>query len=157
MEDGKIIPIKYKVEEGVLNPSTITIKCTDVDGQVNKEELATYTAATPKETLIQIYEGILTIERRYGWIDENKGKLLFQHFGRSLKGEPLRRWEKATKNLRTFTLATFKSSWNELVEEEFGEEAYDDQIEYLLGTRKPKEMTVTEWIDRLEVINNGAA
>ena len=46
MEDGKIIPIKYKVEEGVLNPSTITIKCTDVDGQVNKEELATYTAVS---------------------------------------------------------------------------------------------------------------
>ena len=38
MSDGKTIQLKYEVEEGVGNPSTISIKCTDVDEKDNKED-----------------------------------------------------------------------------------------------------------------------
>jgi len=62
MEDGKIIPLKYQVEEEVDKPSTISIECIDADNQVNKEECPSYTTGTPKEVLIQAYETILTLE-----------------------------------------------------------------------------------------------
>mmetsp|Transcript_17529 Transcript_17529/g.31698 ORF Transcript_17529/g.31698 Transcript_17529/m.31698 type:complete len:161 (+) Transcript_17529:340-822(+) len=46
----------------------------------------------------------------------------------------------------------FKDKWFEVVEEEMGEDVHEDQLEYLFDTKKPEELTTTEWIDRMEVI-----
>ena len=100
MSDGKTIPLKYKVEEGVDKASTISIKCTNVDNKENKEECVTFGNGSPPELLIQVIETIVTLSDRYEWCVEanNKAKLLFQHFRHALKGEPLRRWNKLTKS-----------------------------------------------------------
>ncbi len=135
--DGKTAPLKYEIEEGVENPSMITIKCTDADGKENKEECPCFTNGKPKELLQQLCETILALNNRYEWIDNSKGQLLFQHFGRSLKGEPLRKWNKIAKNNRTFTENSFKDKFFELVEECIGEDAYQDQLAYLEETEMP--------------------
>ena len=42
MNNGTIVPLKYTAEEGVNNPKTIVIKCTDADGNENKEEVSVF-------------------------------------------------------------------------------------------------------------------
>jgi hypothetical protein len=86
-------------------------------------------------------------------MDNEKGKLLFQHFGRAMKGEPLRKWSKLTKNQRVYTLLAFKEKFSDLIEDLFGEDVYDDQLEYLCDESMPTSMKSSEWIDRIKVIN----
>jgi hypothetical protein len=44
-----------------------------------------------------LFGDILALNERCSWIEEEKGKLPFQHFGREMKREPLRKWNKLTK------------------------------------------------------------
>ena len=39
MTNALSVPLQYQVEEGVDNPKMISIKCTDADGNENKEEV----------------------------------------------------------------------------------------------------------------------
>ena len=153
MSDGKTIPIKYQVERGVENPKVMSIKCTDADDNENKEECPIFTNDSPLEILIQIADTILSLEDTYGWCENEKGKMMFQHLGRALRGEPQRKWKRITKNARTFTVLAFLDKWYELTEEIMGPDAYDDQLEYLTDTRQPRDMALMMWIDRVEVAN----
>ena len=47
--EGRIIPLKYEVEDGVHDPKTIQIKCTDEGGQENKEECPNFSDGKPFE------------------------------------------------------------------------------------------------------------
>ena len=64
--EGRIIPLKYEVEDGVHDPKTIQIKCTDDGGQVNKEECPKFSDGKPYELLFIALEIMFTLERRYG-------------------------------------------------------------------------------------------
>ena len=80
-------------------------------------------------------------------------RLIFQHFGRALKGMPQRKWAKIIKNHHNFTLVSFRDKAERLILEDLGEEAYEEQYQYLCETKMPRDMKVQDWIDRLEVIN----
>ena len=83
----------------------------------------------------------------------NKKKLIFQHFGRALKGMPQRKWAKITKNHHNYTLVAFRDKAQRLIWEIFGDVTYEEQYQYLCETKKPRDMNVADWIDRVEVIN----
>ena len=95
--------MRLDIEEGVVNRKTIKVLYKDADGNVCKEELPIFADTSPKETLVQLLEEILTMQERFKWFNadgdgdnnaNNKKKLIFQHFGRALKGMPQRKWVK---------------------------------------------------------------
>ena len=155
-------PMRFEIEEGVVNCKTIKVSCSDADDNVCKEELPLFTNNSPEELLIQLLEEILAMQERFEWfVDDGDGnndadtkkKLIFQHFGRALKGMPQRKWAKIIKNHHNYTLNSFRDKAERLISEGLGEEAYEEQYQYLCETKKPRDMKVSDWIDRLEVIN----
>ena len=91
--------ICFGIKEGVVDCKMIKVLCKDSDGNICKEELPVFTDTFPKETLVQLLEEILTMQERSEWFIadddgnnnfDNKKKLIFQHFGRTLKGMPQR-------------------------------------------------------------------
>jgi hypothetical protein len=82
-----------------------------------------------------------------------KGTLLFQQFGRAMKGEPLQKWSKLTKNQRAFTLLAFEDIIYDLIDDIFGEDVYDDQLEFLCDKKMPSNIKSSERVGRIEVIN----
>ena len=105
------------------------------------------------ELLWTLFRNILALRESYYWFDSKKGKLLFQHLGRVMKGEPLREWSKLTGNQRVFTLPAFKDKCSDLIDDLFGEVGYDDQLEYLRDKSMTTSMKLSEWIDWIAVIN----
>ena len=100
----------FVVKKGVVNCRTIRVSCLDADGNVCKEELPIFGDNVPKEVAIQLLEEILVMADRFEWFDgddANKAKLIFQHFGRALKGMPQRKWAKVIRNHHTYTLPSF--------------------------------------------------
>ena len=76
------------------------------------------------------------MQERFEWFNadgdgnnnaDNKKKLIFQHFGRALKGMPQRKWAKIIKNHHIFTLSTFRDKAQRLIWEIFGDDAYKEQ------------------------------
>ena len=154
MTNALRVPLQYHVEEGVNNPKMISIKCTDADGNKNKEEVPIFGNNEPDELLLNSLGDNLVLNERYSWMDNEKGKLLFQHFGRAMKGKPLRKWSKLTNNQHAFTLQAFNDTFSDLIDDLFGEDTYDDQLEYLCDENMPTSLKSSEWIDRIEVIEN---
>ena len=61
---------------------------------------------------------------------DKKKRLIFQHFGRALKGLPQRKWAKRIKNCHTYTLNSFRDKGERLFSEVLGQEAYKEQYQY---------------------------
>ena len=89
MTNALSVPLQYQVEERVDNPKMISIKCTDADENKNKEEVQIFGNNKPDKLLLNSCRDILTLNKRYSWIEEEKGTILSQHFGRATKGGPL--------------------------------------------------------------------
>ena len=53
--------MRFEIKEGVVDCKMIQVSCEDADGNVCKEELQIFTDTSPKETLVQLLEGILTM------------------------------------------------------------------------------------------------
>ena len=88
-KEGKRIPLKYKMEEGVAdNTACIQIKCTDADGKEIKEDAPIFPAGGKDKQFLISVEAIMTIAQQYNWEGDNKGKLIFQHFERTIKDAP---------------------------------------------------------------------
>ena len=85
MTNALSVPLQYQVEEGVDNPKMISIKCTDADGNENKEEVQIFRNNAPDELFLNSFGDILALNKIYSWMDNVKGKLLFQHLGRAMK------------------------------------------------------------------------
>ena len=92
--------MRFKIEEGAADCKMIKVSCEDADGNICKEELPIITDTSPKETLVQLLKEILSMQERFEWFNadgdgnnnaDNKKKLIFQHFGRALKGMPQRK------------------------------------------------------------------
>ena len=123
---------RFDIEEGATNYKTIKVSCEDADGNVCKEELPIFTDNSPKEHLAQLLEESITMQERFEWFNdgnddaESKKKLIFQHFGRALKGMPQRKWSKIIRNHHTFTLNAFRDKTQRLILEIFGDDAYEE-------------------------------
>jgi hypothetical protein len=149
------IPYKCVGNKNSTTIPQITIKCKDADGYENKEECPIFTNGTQNEVLIQTIETIIVLGNRYDWKESGarEEKLYYQNFGRAMKGEPSKKWEGLIESIRTKTADNFKTKVVELVEEITGEDAYKDQMKYLVDTPQPANFTTAEWCDRVAVIN----
>ncbi len=148
------IPFKYRNKNSNKSVPQITIKCTDADGKENKEECPIFTNGTQNKVLIQTIETIIVLGNQYDWKD-GKEKLYYQNLGRALKGKPSKKWEGLIESVRNKTFENFKTKVIELIEEIMGEDAYKDQIKYLVDTPQPTNLSTAEWCDRVAVINAG--
>ena len=110
MNDGRTHPMQYHIAPGVEDAPTISTKCMDADEKENKELIPIFGNNSPDEVLLLTIENIFMLKDRYDW-KEAKIKLMFQHFGRALKGEPLRKWTRLTNSQRTFTADAFKNKY----------------------------------------------
>ena len=71
---NKPIPIKYGNKNSTNLPQ-ITIKCTDTDGNKNKEECPILTKGSQNEVLIQTIKTITVLGNRYDWKESGTEKL----------------------------------------------------------------------------------
>ena len=78
---------------------------------------------------------------------------VYDRFRRCLCGDALDTWNSLISG-STKNKANFKTTQIELVETLIGDEAYDEQLEYLQDTRKPHDMKVHKWIQRMKTINS---
>ena len=129
----------FVVKKGVVDCRTIKVSCSDADGNVCKEELPIFSNKAPKALAIQLIEEILVMQERFEWFDGNnnagnKAKLIFQHFGRALKGMPQCKWAKVIKNHHTYTLASFRQKAQLFFHEVFGDDIYEEQYQFLCKT-----------------------
>ena len=79
------LPLQYQAKEGVDNPKIIPIKCTDADENENKEEVPIFGNNELDKLLLNSFGDILALNKRYSFVEKEKGKLLFQHLGREMK------------------------------------------------------------------------
>ena len=77
MEDA---PMRFKIEEGVVDCKTIKVSCSDADGNLCKEELPIFTNNSPKETLILLLKESLVMAERFEWFnnDDNFSRVMTQ-------------------------------------------------------------------------------
>ena len=160
MGKGMKIPMTYHIEECVKDGNTIKLEAKDADGNVSKEELPIFNNNSPQERCLFLLEEILTIAGCYKWFtttnwNQNpKAQLAFQHFGRALKGMHQCKWSKLVTNQRNFSRADFRDKAQKFINKVFGKDVFDDQKDYLLTTKMPKDMGAANWIDRIGAIND---
>ena len=106
----------FEFKEGVTDCKTIKVSCSDADGNLWKEELPIFTNNSLSKALIRLLEEILAMQEHFEWFVESgvdnddadkKKKLIFQNFGRALKGLPQRKRAKIIKNHHIYTLNSF--------------------------------------------------
>jgi hypothetical protein len=133
-------------------------------------ELITYSCKAT-EDLERLFEVIDTIRQRMAkpWKEAaeaqtNNAQLLFDALNFVLKHAAASEW-KISINLMegTFKEATpkcdvrswraFQMSVGHLIRQIGGENLYGRHMNYLQATKKPKDLTVLDWIDRLKTLN----
>ena len=105
--------MRFEIKEDGFDCKTIKVSCDGTNDNVCKEELPyfIFTNISLKVILVQPLKEILAIQERFEWFaagdgnndTDNTKKLIFQHFGRALKGVPQRKWTKITKNHHNYT------------------------------------------------------
>ena len=74
--------------------------------------------------------------KRFEWFKAVKGnsnvkvKLIFQHFGRVLKGMPRRKRAKLMRNHHNWMSAAFRDKAQRFIWEVFGDDVYEEQYKY---------------------------
>ena len=97
------MPMRFEIKEDGVDCKTIKVSCDNAYDNVCKKELPIFIYNSSKVTLFQL---LLAIQGRFEWFAagdgnndaDNKKKLIFQHFGRALKGMFQCNWAKITKN-----------------------------------------------------------
>ena len=64
-----------------------------------------------------------------------------------------RKWMKITKKHHIYTLNSFWDEAEQLLSEILDKEAYKEQYQYLCETAIARDMKASDWVNRLEVMN----
>ena len=140
------VPVRYK--HSVKNSKLTFIKVVhvSVSGREIKEEVPKHAGREGPEALLQTIKTASTLINRCNLrstADTNATgvALSFEIMSRALANELLNAWEKEHDSLR----ANKKNC---------GNEAHEKQLSYMENTRKPFNMSMMDWIEKIEEINS---
>jgi len=155
------VPVRY--ENSVKNSELLFIKVVhvSVSGREIKEEVPKHTGKEGPEALLQTIKMANTLIKRYNLhstADSNTTgvALSFETMSRALANEPLNAWEKEYDSLRANqrNATGYKRCVKKVIEKVCGKEAFEKQLNYLENTRKPLNMSMMDWIEKIEEINS---
>eukprot|EP00957_Ditylum_brightwellii_P045112 3420824-Ditylum_brightwellii.AAC.1 len=98
---------------------------------------------------------INTLAKRYKWwtTATNGADLAFETVNRMLSESALDTWEDKCTTRSTINQATFDTNIREHTRSICRKNAFNNQEEYLKNMRKPDDMTMAQWLKRIEAIN----
>lgn len=162
----KDVPMKLSTTVKKTELTYIKVTCKSASGTDVKEEVPKYSGEESLESFLLTIRTIQTLAKRYKWLEEptveegetvkvNGIDLALETVSRALGEDPLETWEASVSSLRSNQRneAGFNRAIRELVNEECGPDAYDEQLEYMKTTAKPEDMDVNTWWRRLFAMN----
>ena len=145
-------PLKYKTVVDSEKLKKIKQEFKLADDEIIKLAIPKYNNESDEYLLLTLRE-FNDIVDTYDLFTLLNATKVYDRFQRCLSGDALDTWNGliagTTKDSANFTTAQL-----ELVETLTGDEAYADQIEYLQDTRKPIDMDINKWIQRMKTINS---
>ena len=143
---SKVATIKHEIK----------MKIMDSAGDVSEEKIRVSIPKyndTENEILLMTCKEMLNVVSTYELFKNEKGERVFDRFRQNLGGAALDAWDDAVTGVSK-TEHYFKEAINELVEEIMGDEAYEEQYEYMTETMKPKDLDVASWTRQLRKMNS---
>ena len=120
------------------------------------EKLPIYDDTTAKD-YIRTVRAFLNLKRDYVYLGQDTGAAIAaQVFRKCLQGSALNSFLEAIDALGpngVTTIAELETAMNSTTEEVLGHDAFENQMEYLKRTKKPKKMSVDDWMRRIRNIN----
>ena len=142
MSDLVDAPLKYKTMIDSDKLATIKQEFKLADNEIVKLEIPKFNNESDEYLLLTLRE-FNDMIKTYDLFTLLNATKFYDRFRRCLSGDAVDTWNGliagTTKNLANFTTAQL-----ELVETLIGDEAYDDQIEYLQDTQKLPDMDVNK-------------
>mmetsp|Transcript_60514 Transcript_60514/g.72754 ORF Transcript_60514/g.72754 Transcript_60514/m.72754 type:complete len:301 (-) Transcript_60514:397-1299(-) len=131
----------------------VKLEILQTTGRMDKIEVYTCEDG-PEEDFLILVQDFKDADRQFNirnaiTIDEYYGK-----FRECMKGSARDTWDKIAGTVAWRTTMTFYENLLELVKEILGEDAKDNQKDYIRNTKKPVKMPAGKWVRRLKTINN---
>jgi hypothetical protein len=147
--------MRYQIQNS-KETNTVELKCTDLDGAVDKTKLNIYEDGTDEEFLKLLKEFHNYVSTYEIWNDEHASHTIYKSFRRCLAGAARDLWDQINvlDDEEERDELSFEIHIRELTSAILGDDAYMNQKDYLKTTLKPEKMTVKQWINRLKNINS---
>jgi len=150
--------MRYKSSIKKSDIVNIKVQCTSASGATVKEELPKHSGEDSMEHYLMCMKHFDTVAKRYNWwatgpVVQANVDLAFETMSRILSDEPLETWEDECAVRATKNKANFDKNSDILTKFVCGEDAYDAQVNHLKYTKKPEDMTMSQWLKRIEAIN----
>jgi hypothetical protein len=127
-----------------------------VDNRTIKENMVVFEDGTPEEILKLVREFQNLVDTYDLWhvapTVARSAVIVYADFRRCLKGNAREIWDVIVGN-QPRTAAQFQVQLKQLIKKHIGQNALQNQILYLETTKKPENMSVLQWINRINNIN----
>ena len=144
MSDLIDAPLRYSTVIDSDKITTIKQEFKLSDGKVMDIEILKFNNESNEFLLLTLREFNNMVDT-YDLFTLLNGAEVYDRFQRYLSRDALDTWNGLIAG-KTKNTTHFKTAQLELAETLIGDEAHDDQIEYLQDTRKPRDMDVSTWI-----------
>ena len=146
----KKVPLKYHEEKGEKR-ETVTFQVT-IAGEKIIESIEVYEEGN-NEQLLRIVRDFKNFVDTYDLFTELNETSVYAKFRRVLKEDTKDTWDELIHG-ETLSEANFDTHLVDLDTDELGTEAFKDQVKYLRKTKKPRSLTLKNWMKRVKSLNS---
>jgi hypothetical protein len=150
----KKTPMQYQIRK-TKETKEVEFKY-DIDGVTERTKISIFEDGNDEEYLKMIKEFQHYLETFEVWNNANAARIVYRNFRRCLSGATKDLWDElniiAEDDERDEL--TFNDHVEQLTNAVLGEEAFENQKDYLKFTPKPDKMSVKDWINRIKTINS---
>ena len=150
----KKVPMRYQARNSKETRS-VEFKYT-IDGTVEKTSMNVYEDNNDEEFLKLMKEFQNYVSTYSIWEEENAARTIYRNFRRCLAGAARDLWDQinVVDDDEERDELTFENHVRELTRAILGEDALQNQKDYLKSTPKPEKMSVKQWVNRIKNINS---
>jgi len=150
----KKAPMQYQIRK-TKETKEVEFKY-EIDGVTERTKISIFEDGNDEEYLKMIKEFQHYLETFEVWNNANAARIVYRNFRRCLSGATKDLWDElniiAEDDERDEL--TFNDHVEQLTNAVLGEEALENQKDYLKFTPKPDKMSVKDWINRIKTINS---
>jgi hypothetical protein len=143
-------PMLYIPKESKLTYTKIKLDKKEEKGVEVK--VYKFSGGSEEDFLLFLHEFEEAVKSEDMWVEEYITEI-YRKFRHVIRGPAASQWEKVLQGRAKKTLANFERQLKELTEVMLYKDPAERQIQYLHETKKPIQLSVQEWIYRIEVIN----
>ena len=146
----KKVPLKYHEERGDKRES-VTFQVTIASEKI-KENIEVYEEGN-NEQLLRTVRDFKNFVDTYDLFTELNETSVYAKFRRVLKGDTKDTWDELIHG-ETLSEENFDTHLADLITDELGTEAFKYQVKYLRKTKKPRSLTLKNWMKRVKSLNS---